>query len=121
MVGRTESRAVRNYLEAIDASKGHRGRKRSPEAIIERLAAIGQELSGAAPVDRLRLFQERIDLEAAQGDAASGTDLVALEAAFVAAAKGYSVRKGVSYAAWRASAVPSSVLREAGISRGRDN
>ena len=120
-VGRTESRAVRNYLEAIEASKGRRGRKRTPEAISERLTAIGKDLASASPVDRLRLIQERMDLESARGDAADGTDLGALEAAFVTAAKGYSVRKGVSYAAWRALDVPSAVLRRAGISRGRES
>lgn len=120
-VGRTESRAVRNYLEAIEASKGRRGRKRTPEAIADRLGAIVTELDGASPVDRLRLIQERLDLQAVQGDTGSGTDFAALEAAYIAAAKGYSVRKGVSYVAWRALDVPSAVLRQAGIGRSRES
>ncbi len=44
-------------------------------------------------------------------------DLSALEADFVAAAKGYGERKGIGYAAWREVGVPDSVLRSAGISR----
>ena len=44
-------------------------------------------------------------------------DLTALEAGFVAAAKSYSGRKGISYAAWRAVGVSPGVLKRAGISR----
>ena len=43
--------------------------------------------------------------------------LSALEADFVSAARSYSERKGISYAAWRAVGVPPAVLKKAGISR----
>ena len=41
--GRTESQAVRVYLEALRANKPVRGRKRTPESIGKRLAAIDAE------------------------------------------------------------------------------
>jgi hypothetical protein len=39
------------------------------------------------------------------------------ERAFVANAKPYGERRGISYQAWRQLGVPASVLRQAGISR----
>ena len=44
-------------------------------------------------------------------------DISGLEKSFVAAAKGYSERKGISYTAWRELGVPPEVLKRAGISR----
>jgi hypothetical protein len=40
-----------------------------------------------------------------------------LQADFVAAAGEYGQRKSITYAAWREVGVPSSVLKQAGISR----
>lgn len=118
--GRTQGRAVRVYLEALDASRPKRGRKRTPESIRSRLAKVEAEIPDAAPVQRLQLVQERMDLEAELAAAAAPTvDLEALEKEFVEAAKGYSVRKGISYAAWREAGVPAATLKAAGISRGR--
>ena len=55
---------------------------------------------------------------AGSGDARKGSvDLGAFEEDFVAAASGYSDRKGISYAAWRELGVPPAVLKRAGISR----
>ena len=117
--GRTQGRAVRVYLEALDASRPKRGRKRTPESIRSRLAKVEAEIPDAAPVQRLQLVQERMDLEAELAAAAAPTvDLEALEKEFVEAAKGYSVRKGISYAAWREAGVPAATLKAAGISRG---
>lgn len=117
--GRTQGRAVRVYLEALEASRPKRGRKRTPESIRGRLAKVEAEIPDAAPVQRLQLVQERMDLEAELAAAAAPTvDLEALEKEFVEAAKGYSVRKGISYAAWREAGVPAATLKAAGISRG---
>jgi hypothetical protein len=44
-------------------------------------------------------------------------DLAGVEAEFVAAAKSYGARKGISYATWREAGVSSAVLKKAGISR----
>jgi hypothetical protein len=115
--GRDQGRAVRRYLEALEANKPKRGRKRSPESMKKRLDAIENELVGADPLKRLRLVQERLDLQAALEASQSSVDLDALEKEFVSAAATYSERKGISYSAWRELGVPTSVLERAGITR----
>lgn len=115
--GRNQGRAVRRYLEALEASRPKRGRKRTPDSIKKRLAAIEDELADANPVKRLQLVQERLDLNAELSAGDDTEDLSALEAEFVKAAKPYSERKGISYAAWREMGVPASTLSAAGISR----
>ncbi|MEQ1693812.1 MAG: hypothetical protein ABMA00_21165 [Gemmatimonas sp.] len=115
--GRVEGKAVRDYLEGLRANKPARGRKRTPDSIAKRLAAIEGELAGADPVKELRLIQERLDLTAEKSAMGSSVDLTALESAFVKVAKSYGQRTGVSYAAWRAVGVAPAVLKAAGISR----
>ena len=115
--GRNQGRSVRRYLEALDAHKPKRGRKRTPESMQKRLDRIDVELASADPLKRLQLIQERLDLTA-ELDAASETiDLSGLEKEFVDAAAAYSARKGISYAAWRELGVEPAVLKKAGISR----
>lgn len=117
--GRAQGRAVRVYLEALDANRPKRGRKRTPESIKARLGKVESDLADASPLQRLQLVQERMDLEAELAAAAAPTvDLEGLEQEFVDAAKGYSQRKGISYAAWREAGVPAATLKAAGISRG---
>lgn len=116
--GRAQGRAVRNYLEALEAHRPKRGRRRTPESMRKRLAAIDAEMGDADPMTRLQLVQERMDLEAAISAAETTVDLSALEDAFVAAAKGYGERKGITYAAWREVGVPAAILKRAGIGRG---
>ena len=60
--GRAEGRAVREYLDALRANKPKRGRKRTPDSIKKRLAAIDDQLESADPLGELRLIQERRDL-----------------------------------------------------------
>lgn len=115
--GRNQGRAVRVYLEALESSKPKRGRKRTPETITKRLAAIEADLPTADPVKRLQLIQERMDHQAELDTKDESVDLEAVEQEFVAAAKGYSDRKGISYAAWREIGVPAATLKAAGISR----
>ncbi len=115
--GRTESQAVRMYLEALRANKPVRGRKRTPESIGKRLAAIDTERAFADAVKELRLVQERLDLEAELASMGKVVDTSALEADFVRVAKSYGQRSGVSYAAWRTVGVPAAVLASAGITR----
>ena len=116
--GRVEGKIVRDYLEALRANKPARGRKRTPESIAKRLAAIDAELAGADAVKELRLVQERLDLEAELSTMGATVDISALEAEFVKVAKSYGQRTGVSYAAWRAVRVAPAVLKAAGIARG---
>lgn len=118
-VGREESRAVRRYLEAIEAHKPKRGRKRTSEGIEARLRQIEDRLPGADPLTRVHLVQERIDLQNELANKEEAVDLNALEDDFIGAARGYGDRKGISYAAWRAAGVDANVLRRAGIPRTR--
>jgi hypothetical protein len=115
--GRDQGRAVRRYLEALEANKPKRGRKRSPDSMKKRLDAVENELATADPLKRLHLVQERLDLQAALEATEATVDLDALEKEFVSAAATYSERKGISYSAWRELGVPGSVLERAGITR----
>ena len=116
--GRQLGRAVRNYLDALDRNRPRRGRKRTAESVRRRLDAIAKELPDAAPLQRLQLVQERMDLQAELEQLSSTVDLSALEREFAKVAKEYSERKGISYAAWREAGVPADVLKKAGIGRG---
>jgi len=116
--GREQGRAVRLYLEALEQHKPKRGRKRTPESIKKRLAAIEQELDGSDALARVLLLQERIDLTNELASKEAVVDLSELENGFVTSAGDYGQRKGISYAAWREAGVEASVLKRAGISRG---
>lgn len=115
--GREQGRYVRRYLEAIEAHKPKRGRKRTPESIQKRLAAIERLLPDADPLSRVHLIQERMDLEKELAQTTAKVDLTRLEQDFVTVARSYGERKGLSYAAWRAAGVDPAVLRKAGITR----
>ncbi len=115
--GRTEGRAVREYLDALRSNKPKRGRKRTPDSIKARLAKIDEEIAMADPLDELRLIQERRNLSEELETMSAGIDMTALEAEFVKVAKSYSQRQGISYATWREVGVEASVLKTAGISR----
>ena len=119
--GRTEGRAIKNYLEALDLNRPKRGRRRTEESIDARLATISEEIdAGADPIRRLSLVQERMDLDAelkTMASARDSGDIAELEAAFIDAAEVYSERKHISYAAWREVGVPAATLKAAGITR----
>ena len=118
--GREQGRAVRRYLEALEAHKPKRGRKRTPESVQKRLTTIDQMLPSADALSRLHLVQERMNLENELASTGDAVDLHALEDEFVAAAAPYGARKGITYAAWRQLGVDPGVLRRAGIKRGAD-
>lgn len=115
--GRDQGRAVRRYLEALEAHKPKRGRKRTSESVQKRLVVIEDKLPDADPLSRLQLVQERLNLQRELASADTAVDLSALEDEFVAAAGPYGQRKGISYAAWRETGVDPAVLRKAGIRR----
>jgi hypothetical protein len=116
--GREQGRAVRRYLEALEAHKPKRGRKRTTESVQKRLAAIDQKLADADALSRLHLIQERMNLENELAATDNTVDLQALEDEFVASAAPYGARKGITYAAWRQLGVDPAVLRRANIRRG---
>lgn len=115
--GREQGRAVRSYLEALEANRPKRGRKRTAETITKRLSRIEHELEGADAVRRLTLVQERLDLQDELETLGQESNLEEVEQAFIEAAAPYGARKGISYAAWREAGVSAAVLRQAGITR----
>jgi len=116
--GREQGRAVRRYLEALEAHRPKRGRKRTPESVQKRLASIDERLAEADALTRLHLVQERMNLENELSSTDNAVDIQGLEDEFVAAAAPYGQRKGITYNAWRQAGVDPSVLRRAGIRRG---
>jgi hypothetical protein len=116
--GRNEGRAVKNYLEALQQNRPRRGRRRTPDSIKKRLAAIDAAYADGSALQQLQLVQERMDLQRELDAMGTKVDLSALEWAFVKTAAKYAERKGISYAAWRELGVPADVLKKAGISRG---
>ena len=115
--GRNESRAMSTYLEALSANKPKRGRKRTRETITGRLDAIAGELPDADMLTRVHLIQERLNLEGELATMDQTVDLSAFEADFLAVAKSYSTRKGITYAAWREAGLDAAILTKAGITR----
>ena len=112
--GRRESRAIKNYLKTIESRKP--GRPVTKESLTSRLATVNAKLEGMDdPLKRLDLLQSRLDIEEALASVKDVANLDQIEADFVANAKGYSQRKGISYTAWRRFGVPAVVLKKAGI------
>lgn len=116
--GRRQGKAVREYLEALEQHRPKRGRKRTADSIRTQLDKINGQLDAADPMKKLQLIQDRIDLTAELESMENKPDLSALESEFVSAAKPYSERKSISYAAWRELGVEAAVLKRAGITRG---
>jgi hypothetical protein len=115
--GRSESRIVKNYLDALESNRPKRGRKRTPDSIKKRLADIEAALPDADPLARLNLVQERMDLQQELETMGKKVDMGSLEDDFVKVAVSYSARRGISYAAWREIGVDASVLKKAGLTR----
>jgi hypothetical protein len=115
--GRNEGRIIREYLEIVEATKPRRGRRRTPESIARRLAAISAELKTADPVTQVRLIQERLNLRTELAGMKSKTEVVAAETKFVKVAKSFSERNDITYDAWREFGVVPTVLKRAGIAK----
>ena len=110
-------RAVRAYLDALEAHKPRRGRRRSPESIQKRLDEIEHELGDASAFERLDLLAEGERLQTSLDQLAPGGDLGPLRKGFVKWAKTYGEAKGISYATWRAAGVSAEDLKAAKIAR----
>ncbi len=118
--GRTEGRIIKGYLAAIRRTKPTAGRPKTADSVNNRLDKVNHLLETKLdPLKRLSLLQERIELaKELKRIEENSTDLVAeLEPEFIAVAKSYGQRKGISYAAWREFGVPAAVLKAAGINR----
>lgn len=116
--GRREARAIKAYLQATQRTR-RPGRPVTPETLEKRLAKLDEQLgSEEDPLKRVELQQRKIDTQQQLTEISDHADAESLEEGFVEAAAGYSARKGITYAAWRAEGVPAAVLRRAGIRRG---
>ncbi len=116
--GRRESKAISNYLGAIESRRP--GRKVTRESLEARLAGIDDRISAEQnPLKRVELVQSKLDSQKAlqlMGEAQNEADV---EKGFVENAASYSERKGITYGAWREAGVPAAVLKKAGIARTR--
>lgn len=116
--GRKESRSIKQYLEMLAARKP--GRPVTPERLRERIADLETRIATEEdPLKQVELRQARIDAEKALASSPAVGDVAEIEAGFVAHARSYSERKGITYTAWREQGVPAAMLRDAGIPRTR--
>jgi hypothetical protein len=117
--GRNQARTVSRYLDALEANRPKRGRKRTADSVKKRLGTVESDLAKASGLNRLSLLQERRDLEVElAGMQGGGSDFSDLERDFVKVAKSYSAKKGISYGAWREFGVAPEILKKAGVTRG---
>jgi hypothetical protein len=112
--GRLEARSIKAYLNALDSRKP--GRPVTKESLEQRLARVDSKLEAEVdPLKRLDLMQSKVDLEQTLASTEKNSNLEELAAGFVAHAKSYSERKGITYTTWRNFGVPADLLRQAGI------
>lgn len=112
--GRLEARSIKAYLNALDARKP--GRPVTRESLEHRLAKVNSKLEAEVdPLKRLDLMQSKVDIEQTLANTEKNSNLEELAAGFVAHAKPYSDRKGITYTTWRQFGVPADLLRQAGI------
>jgi hypothetical protein len=112
--GRLEARSIKAYLNALDARKP--GRPVTRESLEQRLARVNSKLEAEFdPLKRLDLMQSKVDIEHTLANTGNNSNLDELAAGFVAHAKSYSERKGITYTTWRQFGVPTDLLRQAGI------
>ncbi|MEQ1700841.1 MAG: hypothetical protein ABMA25_12075 [Ilumatobacteraceae bacterium] len=117
-MSRSQAAIVRAYLEELRSARPKRGRQRTQESLQRRLNEIESKGPSGDVIAALRLAQEKLDLVAELAALRTAADISALEGKFIAVAKAYSDRTGVSYTAWRTVGVPAAALRAAGISAG---
>lgn len=116
--GRKEARAVKAYLRALGSRRP--GRPVTKESLESRLSKVAERLGSTDdPLKRVELYQSKLDIVRSLASMEEARDMTELESEFVAHAKSYSERKGISYTAWRQSGVPAEVLRRAGIGQTR--
>ncbi len=110
---------MRNYLEALEAHKPKRGRKRTPDSMNKRLAKIDAEYARgrSAQAAATGPGAARSPARAEQLRATRSISARSQKEFVEAAAKAYGERKGITYAAWREVGVPDAVLKTAGITR----
>lgn len=117
--GREASRHVRAYLDALEQNRPKRGRKLDQASVRKRIELIDNNLKTAGGFERLNLLADKEALKGKLAGADVKVDLSQLRKKFVAHAKTYGQRKGITYGTWRAAGVPAEDLKAAGINRTR--
>jgi hypothetical protein len=114
-----ETSRVRRYLRALEAQAGSPLRGLKTRTWVERqITALPERIQAETdPLKRLLLVQELMDRQSELADMPTPEEFARIEEDFVAVAKAFSERKGVSYAAWRHVRVEAEVLERAGITR----
>jgi hypothetical protein len=119
--GRHQSKAIRQYLEALEQTQApkRKGRRRTQESIEKRLNLLAEEMPKADPLARVKMVQERLNLQRELGEmhVRQTVDIEPLQEQFLKVVKPYSERLGISFAAWKELGVPMSLLTEAGLGR----
>jgi len=112
--GRKEAHAIKAYLKVLEGRKS--GRPITREGLEKRINQLNERIEASEdPLKSLELIQARLEVEDGLANVDDHEDFDALEAGFVANAKAYSQRKGVSYTAWREFGVPAATLRDASV------
>lgn len=106
---------VREYLEALENRRPRRGPRPNPSKMRDRITAIEAALETADPLERVNLYQKRLDLGHLLEELEQGDRVEELEEAFVTVAVAYSRRRGISSEAWLAVGVSKTVLKRAGV------
>ena len=115
--GRNQGRAVRVYLEALDAHRPKRGRKRTPDSMKKRLDRIESSCSRADPLKRVQLIQERLDLKQSWRPTSAKSTSPASSRSFVAVGCALQHAQGHLLRRLARAGVEPAVLKRAGISR----
>jgi hypothetical protein len=116
--GRLEARSIKAYLKTLQGRKP--GRPVTKDSLEARLARVDAKLGAESdPLKKLDLMQSKVDIENALANVQDGAKAEDLAAGFVAHARSYSERKGISYTTWRQFGVPADLLRKAGIAETR--
>ena len=112
--GRREARAIKGYLKALDGRKP--GRPVTRESLEKRLASTTAKIETENnPLKCVELIQTRLDIEDQLSALDESANFDELEAGFIEHVRSYSVRKEISYTAWREYGVPAATLRAAGV------
>lgn len=117
--GRDQGRVVRTYLEALEGNRPKRGRKRTPDSIKARLDSIERTLEDCDALSKVLLLSEKEHLqnELVRHEVTVEGDIAEKEEKFIEVAKDFTLRRGITYTAWKEAGVNPDVLRKAGIDR----
>jgi len=113
--GRTESRHVRAYLDALEAHRPRRGRQRTADTVKRQLAQVERELQSATGFRKLELAARRLELATELETKQVRSNVSELRKNFVKHAASYARRKGIPKQAFRDAGVPASDIRDARI------